>query len=220
MSSSVTKGSSLLEPGQKVTKPNVDDRIAAQLVRDLYGLEASGIKEFNGYDDKNVFFKANHVHDNENIDALSAHGYLLKVTNSEDSKDIEFFDAQHCMILHLAEAGIVVPEPVKNRDGKLRALVDQGIGDGQASHIVRVMKFIPGKILFDVEPWTTRQFYQAGEFVGNMAVALKDFTHPAYETRNNIWQVSCRHSNRGNRISCLCSGFSPTFRASSVFPTR
>ena len=43
----MTKGSSLLEPGQKVTKPNVDDRIAAQLVRDLYGLEASGIKVDN-----------------------------------------------------------------------------------------------------------------------------------------------------------------------------
>ena len=43
----MTKGSSLLEPGQKVTKPNVDDRIAAQLVRDLYGLEASGIKVEN-----------------------------------------------------------------------------------------------------------------------------------------------------------------------------
>ena len=40
----------------------------------------------------------------------------FKVTNSEDSKDVEFFDAQHCMILHLAEAGLVVPEPVKNRN--------------------------------------------------------------------------------------------------------
>ena len=69
----------------------------------------------------------------------------------------------------------------------MRALVDHGIGDGQASHIVRVMKFIPGKILFDVETWTTQHFYQAGEFVGNMAVALIDFSHPAYETRNNIW---------------------------------
>ena len=94
------------------------------------------------------------------------------------------------MILHLAEAGIVVPEPVKNKDGKLRALVARGIGDGQTSHIVRVMKFIPGKILFDVKTWTTQHFYQAGEFVGNMAVALGGFSHPAYETRNNIWFLS------------------------------
>ena len=33
--------------GEKVTKPNVDDRIAAKLVRDLYGLEAYGIKVEN-----------------------------------------------------------------------------------------------------------------------------------------------------------------------------
>ena len=72
----------------------------------------------------------------------------------------------------------------------MRALVDLGIGDGQASHIVRVMKFIPGKILFDVETWTKKHFFQAGEFVGNMAVALKDFSHPAYETRRNyIWSA-------------------------------
>ena len=44
MSKSVNKGSSLLEPGQKVTKPVVDDDLAAKLIRNLYGLEATGIK--------------------------------------------------------------------------------------------------------------------------------------------------------------------------------
>ena len=190
MSKAENKGSTLLEPGQRVMKPAIDDKLATKLIWDLYGMEATGIKEFNGYDDKNIFFKANIVHENKHIDAPSPHGYLLKVTNSEDSKDVEFFDAQHCMILHLAEAGIVVPEPVKNREGKLRYLVDYGISNDKALHIVRVMKFIPGKILFDVDSWTTQHFYQAGEFVGNMAVALKDFSHPAYETRNNIWFLS------------------------------
>ena len=44
MSETVNKGSSLLEPGQKVTKPAVDDKLAAKLIWDLYGLEAAGIK--------------------------------------------------------------------------------------------------------------------------------------------------------------------------------
>ena len=44
MSKSVNKGSSLLEPGQKVTKPVVDDDLAAKLIGTLYGLEATGIK--------------------------------------------------------------------------------------------------------------------------------------------------------------------------------
>ena len=44
-------------------------------------------------------------------------------------------------------------ESIDHREGKLRALVD--------SQMVRVMRFIPGKILFDVEPWTTRHFFQA-----------------------------------------------------------
>ena len=40
----MNKGSSLLEPGQKVAKPAVDGNLAAKLIRDLYGLEATGIK--------------------------------------------------------------------------------------------------------------------------------------------------------------------------------
>ena len=44
MSKVENEGSKLLEPGQKVKRPVVDDELAAELIRDLYGLEATGIK--------------------------------------------------------------------------------------------------------------------------------------------------------------------------------
>ena len=45
------KGSSLLEPGKKVMKPAVDDKLAAKLIRDLYGFEATRIKGRSGVDE-------------------------------------------------------------------------------------------------------------------------------------------------------------------------
>ena len=40
-------------------------------------------------------------------------------------------------------------------------------------YIVRVLKFIPGKILFDVSPWTAEHFFQAGKFVAKMDKELQ-----------------------------------------------
>jgi len=41
--------------------------------------------------------------------------------------------------------------------------------------MVRVLKFIPGKILFELSPWTTKLFVQAGEFCAKFDEALKVF---------------------------------------------
>ena len=46
-----------MKPGE-VIKPPVDKDLAVQLIRDLYGLCAKNVKEFNSYDDKNYFFKS------------------------------------------------------------------------------------------------------------------------------------------------------------------
>ena len=40
-------------------------------------------------------------------------------------------------------------------------------------YIVRVLKFIPGKILFDISPWTAEHFFQAGKFVAKMDKELQ-----------------------------------------------
>ena len=67
-------------------------------------------------------------------------------------------------------------EPLKNKEGALKSMEymlptpEDKIKKG---YIVRVLKFIPGKILFDVSPWTAEHFFQAGKFVAKMDKELQ-----------------------------------------------
>ena len=96
------------------------------------------------------------------------------MTNSRDSANLEFSDAQNQMILHMAGAGLEVPQPVPNLSGQLQSLESVG----NTRNIVRLLRFIPGKTLYEVDTWTKEHFYQCGEFVAKMDLSLKTFTHP------------------------------------------
>ena len=52
------------------------------------------------------------------------------------------------------------------------------------------MKFIPGKTLYNIDPWLPRHFYEAGVFAAKMDISLKSFHHEAYETREIVWFMS------------------------------
>ena len=66
---------------------------------------------------------------------------------------------------------------------------------------------MPGRTLYEIDPWTTAHFYQCGEFVAKMDLALASFNHPGrtsgqrallsisfsisgYENRNSIWYLN------------------------------
>ena len=197
----------LLEPGT-VIKPQMDKNKAIKLALDLYGLKATNVKEFNSYDDRNYFFKIDIETgiDNDNIskEDIFPEGYILKVTNSLDSKDMNSTVGQNEMILHMAKCNMDVPMPIKNKNGDYVSLEkfefsnesDQWQANNEdktteyKEHLVRILKFIPGKILYDVDPWLPRHFFEAGKFAAEMDEALKDFNHPAYDKKNLIWFLS------------------------------
>lgn len=180
----------ILEPGT-IIKPALTVEMAEDLLSKLYGLKAVSVKELNSYDDRNFLFKVDNKHDNPHIGLISEDGYILKVTNFVDSKDSDFTDAQNSMILHMAGKGMDVPAPVPNLTNKLRSIEDlETAGGVVAGHMVRLLKFIPGKTLYQVDPWTHQHFFQCGSLAARMDNALKDFSHPAYLTRNSIWFLS------------------------------
>ena len=41
-----------------------------------------------------------------------------------------------------------------------------------------VTRYVPGRTLYEIDPWTTAHFYQCGEFVAKMDLALASFNHP------------------------------------------
>ena len=68
-----------MNPGE-IIKPPVDKDLAVQLIRDLYGLRAKNVKEFNSYDDKNYFFKSEE-HDNQHITGMNANIVIALMKN-------------------------------------------------------------------------------------------------------------------------------------------
>jgi len=181
--------SDILEPGE-IIKPQVSLEDAKELLLKLYGLISIKVKEFNSYDDRNFFFKVDTNTSNPHLSSTWPHGYILKVTNKGDSRDPGFSDAQNEMILHMAEAGLAVPEPVKNLAGNLKSLETLKTNNKDSQNIVRLLKFIPGKTFYEIETWTTAHFYQCGEFLARMDKSLEAFKHPAYNNRNSIWFLS------------------------------
>jgi len=181
--------SDILEPGE-IIKPQVSLEDAKELLLKLYGLISVKVKEFNSYDDRNFFFKVDTNTSNPHLSSTWPHGYILKVTNKGDSRDPGFSDAQNEMILHMAEAGLAVPEPVKNLAGNLKSLETLKTNNKDSQNIVRLLKFIPGKTFYEIETWTTAHFYQCGEFLARMDKSLEAFKHPAYNNRNSIWFLS------------------------------
>jgi len=198
----------LLKPGQ-VIKPHMDKAKAEEWAWKLFGLKAMNIKEFNSYDDRNFYFK---VDPNSEIDNpylskenLNVNGYMLKVTNTLDSQNAPYIEAQNEMILHMSQSNLEVPVPVRNKLGQLLSFEDLEVNvknswetnnDEKATkhminkHVVRLLNFIPGRILYDISPWRPRHFYEAGVFVAKMDLSLKSFSHPAYQERKNIWYLN------------------------------
>ena len=68
-----------------VIRPDMDDKLAIELVSTLYGLKVKTIKELNSYDDRNYRITVEEDHTNPHIETLWPHGYTLKVLNSRDS---------------------------------------------------------------------------------------------------------------------------------------
>jgi len=179
----------ILEPGE-IIKPQLSQDEARDLLKRLYGLTSVKVKEFNSYDDRNFFFTVEDKTSNPHLATPWPHGYILKVTNKVDSKDPLFSDAQNEMILHMAAAGLAVPEPTKNCSGNLKSLETLKTDNKDSQNIVRLLKYIPGKTFYEIETWTPDHFYQCGEFLARMDKSLASFSHVAYNNRNSIWFLS------------------------------
>lgn len=108
----------------------------------------------------------------------------MKIVNSLDSKKSNVFDGQTQVILFLRQQGINCPKPVMNIFGKYNSIEKIG----EATHLVRLLEFIPGKIFNDVLK-TKHLFYQVGEFVAKIDSALKRFQHDAYDSYKSIWML-------------------------------
>ena len=109
--------------------------------------------------------------------------YVFKIANcSEPAMATDF---QIKALLHLEAKGCDVPTPriLRTRDG----LDSAHIGDDDNAHLCRVVSFLPGELLsnIDTTPELSRHF---GGCAARLDMALADFEHPG-QAQSLLWDL-------------------------------
>ncbi|XP_057380551.1 hydroxylysine kinase-like isoform X2 [Daphnia carinata] len=184
----------LLKPGQQI-KPYVPNEVIQDLLLKLYNLQVISVEELNSYDDRNFHIMVKEHNCLPDTEDVCLDGYVLKITNSLDSKACNLIDAQHKMMVYLDKNGLPCPKPIKNIEGKFMSLeqlenpAKSLFLENNGKHIVRLLSFLPGNILYSV-PYTKDLLLQVGELVAKTDLALMGFVHDGLKGVDRIWNLS------------------------------
>ena len=104
--------------------------------------------------------------------------HVLKISNV--SEDPQVIDLQNAALLHLAAVApaLALPRVRHTADGTALATVAD---PGGAPHLVRLLTWVPGRVLAGVQPHTPELLRSLGELLGALDAALVTFAHPAAE---------------------------------------
>ena len=141
--------------GHELTRPDVTPAEAEAIADELFGVVGTA-RELGSNQDRNFL-----------IESESAR-YLLKVDNSAFSEDE--LTAQDAALVHLAERGIRVPQPIAARDGRTRRWKRR---DDELA--VRMLSYLDGVPLASVTDFSSEQVAALGTLSGTVARGLADF---------------------------------------------
>ena len=146
--------------------PRFDVAGAAELTRDLYGLESTASPLPSERDQNFLLTTPNGC-------------FVLKIANATEAR--EMLDAQNAAMEHVAPLGLC-PRVIFTTDG-------QQIARAPSGHFVRVLTWLPGTPLgtFDRRPDALLE--DLGAKLGHLDAALADFDHPAIH-REFYWDLS------------------------------
>lgn len=160
---------------------------AIKLVETKYGITVTKIEELNGYDDRNFKLDTNTSCNNVNIKEIWPYGYVLKIINSDDSKNLKLIEAQNCLMLHLHKHRFNVPVPVLNKEGNLYTL-EQLVNSPEVFYVVKLLTFEPGALLNDSKP-SVELYKNVGIYMANVNIVLESFQHEGYSNYNSLWTL-------------------------------
>lgn len=89
-----------------LARPEISSEEALKLIYNLYGFSGIDIAQLNGYDDKNFKISVGNRYENKFVKEICKDGYVLKITNTLDSKDEEFIDGSNKMMLYLGKSSL------------------------------------------------------------------------------------------------------------------
>lgn len=158
-------------------KPRVTPSQAENLLKNLFGLTATCVRELCGYDDYNFYVKVVEKED----------AFILKVTNSTDSAVPHLIEELNRLHIFCREGGISVPMPYVHSDGHsvIRKVLDE---DQMLGHAIRLMVYLPGKLLKDVAI-TNQLLFDVGVQLSSLHSVTEKFDSDVLRYRDYIWSL-------------------------------
>ncbi|XP_048812170.1 hydroxylysine kinase [Lagopus muta] len=172
---------------QEAAKPAFGEDEVAELVAEVFGLKAAWVRPLPSYDDQNF-----HVRVSSRGEAEGAEEYVLKITNSEDSRQPALIEAQTQAMVFLSARGFPAATPRLTKDGSIMAL-RAGSGSGNKKYMVRLLTYLPGTPVAKIAA-PTQLLYDIGKLAASLDKALtEEFHHPSVGSLHRdqfIWNLA------------------------------
>ncbi|XP_044056107.1 hydroxylysine kinase isoform X2 [Siniperca chuatsi] len=165
----------------KHAKPNFSQSQVAELVKRLFRLTASEIRSLPSYDDQNF-----------HVLAVEGGEYVLKIMNSEDSKNPSLVEVQTYAMSFLHQNGLPAQTALPTTLGQLMSLEEIDCGYGCQKYLVRLLTYLPG-ITISKAPLTPQLLYETGKTAARMDKILQEMEHPhlsMLQREKFIWSLS------------------------------
>jgi 4-aminobutyrate aminotransferase-like enzyme/Ser/Thr protein kinase RdoA (MazF antagonist) len=162
-------------------RPRFEPAEAGRIAEDLYGVCGS-VRELPSERDQNFL-----------LTEESGRQFVLKVAGAAERE--ETLDLQNRAMEHLSArlAEYAFPRPLPALQGGRIAVVR---GRSGSRHFVRLLAYVTGRLLADVQPHSPDLLRSLGKFYGAVDRSLVDFNHPAAE-RELIWDLRNAHRTTG-----------------------
>ncbi|XP_029285457.1 hydroxylysine kinase-like [Cottoperca gobio] len=161
-------------------RPMLTPKQATDLTLQLYGVTITEISPLPSYIDQNFLM----------VDKEGTN-FLLKIMNSEDSKNAIRLEVQTLSMSFLRQHGIPTQTVIPNTTGQLMSMEEIDCGHGAQTYCVRLMTYLPGKTIAK-SPVTIQDLYHVGKMVASMDKALQQLVSPNLDVLQNdaLWSLS------------------------------
>ncbi|MGK0363153.1 MAG: 4-aminobutyrate aminotransferase-like enzyme/Ser/Thr protein kinase RdoA (MazF antagonist) [Saprospiraceae bacterium] len=162
---------------------SISETQALQLAKTHFG-KTGKIKKLPGDVDFNFYLKTE-----------IGKEFTLKVSRpNTDKNEIDF---QSVIMLHMIKKNLPIelPYPIASLNGKYCVEIQDNFGQ---IRLVRLLHYVPGRILGGVDPCPSSLLYDWGRTCGYFSQCLQDFDHPAAH-RSYKWNPSETLLSRENR---------------------
>ncbi|XP_036134004.1 hydroxylysine kinase [Molossus molossus] len=172
---------------QASAKPVFSEAQACAVVESVFGFKVSKIQPLPSYDDQNFHVcvsRAKHTTD-------GPMEYVLKISNTESSKNPDLIEVQSHIIMFLQAAGFPTASVCRTKGDNITHLMSVDGGSEIKSYLVRLLTYLPGRPIAEI-PIRPQLLYEIGRLAAELDKTLEKFHHPklrCLHRENFIWNL-------------------------------